>query len=158
MHILMNSFKILISMSIVYYHSYLLPDKNRNSKQKTPVVRRSLNPIWNYTFAYDGISLDELSERALELTVWDHDRLASNEFLGGIRLSFGTGMYCRLIAFINNLNNNDFPNQLIFELAIRHFFAYLPFNGRHDIHIMQISTMQIRLKCIYVNCAHNVQT
>lgn len=35
--------------------------------------------------------MQELSERALELTVWDHDRLASNEFLGGVRFSLGTG-------------------------------------------------------------------
>lgn len=75
-------------------HSYLLPDKNRNSKQKTPVAKRSVNPVWNYTFAYDDVSLNELSERALELTIWDHDRLASNEFLGGVRFSLGTGKAC----------------------------------------------------------------
>lgn len=69
----------------------MLPDKNRNSKQKTPVAKRSVNPVWNYTFAYDDVSLNELSERALELTIWDHDRLASNEFLGGVRFSLGTG-------------------------------------------------------------------
>lgn len=52
-----------------------------------------MNPTWNYTFTYDDVSLDELSERALELTIWDHDRLASNEFLGGVRFSLGTGKY-----------------------------------------------------------------
>lgn len=71
--------------------SYLLPDKNRSSKQKTPVVKRSNSPVWNYTFIYEDVSLAELSERALELTIWDHDRLASNEFLGGVRFSLATG-------------------------------------------------------------------
>ncbi|KRK03811.1 synaptotagmin-like protein 4 isoform X9 [Drosophila yakuba] len=71
--------------------SYLLPDRTRSSKQKTPVVKRTLHPSWNYTFIYEDVSLEELSERALELTVWDHDRLASNEFVGGIRFSLGTG-------------------------------------------------------------------
>lgn len=89
-------------------HSYLLPDKNRNSKQKTPVAKRSVNPVWNYTFAYDDVSLNELSERALELTIWDHDRLASNEFLGGVRFSLGTGKF---ISFhfdsISSLNVYD---------------------------------------------------
>lgn len=75
------------------YFSYLLPDKNRNSKQKTSVAKRTVNPVWNYTFAYDDVSLNELSERALELTIWDHDRLASNEFLGGVRFSLGTGTF-----------------------------------------------------------------
>lgn len=74
----------------------MLPDKNRNSKQKTPVAKRSVNPVWNYTFAYDDVSLNELSERALELTIWDHDRLASNEFLGGVRFSLGTGKFLTL--------------------------------------------------------------
>lgn len=73
--------------------SYLLPDKNRSSKQKTPVVKRSNSPVWNYTFIYEDISLAELSERGLELTIWDHDRLASNEFLGGVRFSLGTGKH-----------------------------------------------------------------
>lgn len=47
----------------------------------------------NYTFVYEDLTLAELSERALELTIWDHDRLASNEFLGGIRFSQGTGKW-----------------------------------------------------------------
>lgn len=50
-----------------------------------------MNPVWNYTFIYDDVTLQELAERCLELTVWDHDRLASNEFLGGVRFSLGTG-------------------------------------------------------------------
>ncbi|KAJ6638719.1 Synaptotagmin-like protein 4 [Pseudolycoriella hygida] len=52
-----------------------------------------VNPVWNYTFVYDDVSLQELSERALELTIWDHDRLSTNEFLGGIRFSLGTGKH-----------------------------------------------------------------
>lgn len=71
----------------------MLPDRNRNSKQKTPVVKRTVNPVWNYTFVYEDVTLNELAERALELTIWDHDRLASNEFLGGVRFSLGTGNY-----------------------------------------------------------------
>lgn len=83
--------KILQLKSFLIPQSYLLPDKNRASKQKTPVVKRSTNPVWNYTFVYEDVSLSELAERALELTIWDHDRLASNEFLGGVRFSLGTG-------------------------------------------------------------------
>ncbi|XP_050442650.1 uncharacterized protein LOC126846867 [Adelges cooleyi] len=73
--------------------SYLLPDKGRNSKQKTNVARKTCNPSWNQTITYRDISPEELAERSLELTVWDHDRLGSNEFLGGVRLSLGSGMY-----------------------------------------------------------------
>lgn len=55
------------------------------------MAKRTVNPVWNYTFIYDDVTLQELAERCLELTVWDHDRLASNEFLGGVRFSLGTG-------------------------------------------------------------------
>lgn len=87
-----------------FLFSYLLPDKNRASKQKTPVVKRTTNPGWNYTFVYDDVSLSELSERALELTVWDHDRLASNEFLGGVRFSLGTGKIRYIVKYGSDLN------------------------------------------------------
>lgn len=76
--------------------SYLLPDKTRSTKQKTQVVKRSKNPAWNHTFVYEDITLNDLAERALELTVWDHDRLSSNEFLGGVRFSLGTGTVTQL--------------------------------------------------------------
>lgn len=33
--------------------------------------------------------MSDLKARCLELTVWDYDKLGSNEFLGGIRLSLG---------------------------------------------------------------------
>ncbi|XKL66038.1 hypothetical protein PGB90_009458 [Kerria lacca] len=72
--------------------SYLLPNKGRSCKQKTPVLKRTCHPIWNHTFIYNNVTLDEMSQRCLELTIWDHDRLASNEFLGGVRLSLGTGL------------------------------------------------------------------
>lgn len=72
--------------------SYLLPDKGRSSKQKTNVARKTCNPNWNQTLTYRDVSPEELAERSLELTVWDHDRLGSNEFLGGVRLSLGSGM------------------------------------------------------------------
>ncbi|XP_050525576.1 uncharacterized protein LOC126896666 [Daktulosphaira vitifoliae] len=75
--------------------SHLLPDKGRNSKQKTNVARKTCNPSWNQTITYRDVSPEELAERSLELTVWDHDRLGSNEFIGGVRLSLGSGIYDR---------------------------------------------------------------
>ncbi|OQR76706.1 hypothetical protein BIW11_00549 [Tropilaelaps mercedesae] len=72
---------------------YLLPDRHKSSKQKTAVVRHSTNPVWNHPFVYHDVSLAELRERALELTIWDYDKITSNDFLGGVRLSLGTGKY-----------------------------------------------------------------
>lgn len=85
-------FSILIYYCI-FISSYLLPDKGRSGKQKTGVVRRCTgrSPVWGHTFIYRDVSLQELAERGLELTVWDYDRIASNEFLGGVRFNLGTG-------------------------------------------------------------------
>ncbi|KAF8785627.1 Synaptotagmin-like protein 4 like protein [Argiope bruennichi] len=73
--------------------SYLLPDKSKSGKQKTPVFKKSCNPKWNHTFIYEDVSLDDLKERCLELTIWDYDKITSNDFLGGVRLCLGTGKY-----------------------------------------------------------------
>ncbi|GBM68698.1 Synaptotagmin-like protein 5 [Araneus ventricosus] len=73
--------------------SYLLPDKSKAAKQKTPVVRKSNHPKWYYTVIYEDLSVEELRERSLELTVWDHDKIARNHFVGGVRLNVGTGLY-----------------------------------------------------------------
>ncbi|XP_062869897.1 synaptotagmin-like protein 2 [Trichomycterus rosablanca] len=68
----------------------LLPDTNQKSRQKTRVVKKTTNPEFNHTMVFDGIRPEDLSETSVELTVWDHDRL-SNHFIGGTRLSLGTG-------------------------------------------------------------------
>jgi bitesize isoform, putative len=72
-------------------YSYLLPNRNKSSKQKTPVIKKTCNPRWNHTFVFEDILLDDLRERCLEVTIWDYDKLTSNDFLGGVRLSLGTG-------------------------------------------------------------------
>lgn len=69
----------------------LLPDRTRGGSQKSPVVKRNCNPVWNHTFVFENVSWMELKERSLELTVWDYDRIVSNDFLGGVRLNLGTG-------------------------------------------------------------------
>ncbi|XP_030648072.1 synaptotagmin-like protein 2 [Chanos chanos] len=68
----------------------VLPDTSRKSRQKTRVVKRTANPVFNHTMVYDGFRPEDLREACVELTVWDHDRL-SNHFLGGLRLGLGLG-------------------------------------------------------------------
>ncbi|KAF3692658.1 Synaptotagmin-like protein 2 Exophilin-4 [Channa argus] len=73
-----------------YVKCFVLPDTSRKSRQKTRVVRRTVDPVFNHTMVYDGIREADLTEACLELTVWDRDRLGSN-LLGGLRLGAGTG-------------------------------------------------------------------
>ncbi|XP_034829865.1 uncharacterized protein btsz isoform X2 [Maniola hyperantus] len=98
LHVLVKEAKNLVAtkpngLADVFCKSYLLPERGRLAKQKTTVVRRSLNPRWEHTFTYRGLTLQELATRALELSLWDRDRLASNDFMGAVRLSLATGTY-----------------------------------------------------------------
>uniref|UniRef100_A0A2K6K8P1 Synaptotagmin-like protein 2 n=1 Tax=Rhinopithecus bieti TaxID=61621 RepID=A0A2K6K8P1_RHIBE len=68
----------------------ILPDTSRKSRQKTRAVGKTTNPIFNHTMVYDGFRPEDLMEACVELTVWDHYKL-TNQFLGGLRIGFGTG-------------------------------------------------------------------
>ena len=66
---------------------YLLPDKSSSGKRKTSVVKNSSNPVYEESFTFEKVDLDELaSARVLEVTVWDLTKGSSNEFIGGLRL------------------------------------------------------------------------
>ncbi|KAM6151692.1 synaptotagmin-like protein 4 isoform 2-T2 [Rhynchocyon petersi] len=75
-----------------FVKGYLLPMRNKASKRKTPVMKKTLNPHYNHTFVYNGVRLEDLQHMCLELTVWDREPLSSNDFLGGVRLGVGTGI------------------------------------------------------------------
>ncbi|KAM7131783.1 synaptotagmin-like protein 2 isoform 4-T5 [Ciconia maguari] len=68
----------------------VLPDTSRKSRQKTRTVGKTTNPVFNHTMVYDGFRPEDLKEACIELTVWDHNKLA-NHFLGGLRIGLGTG-------------------------------------------------------------------
>lgn len=78
--------------SDTFVKGYLLPDNNKASKHKTPVIKKSVNPHWNHTFTFSGLNPRDIHNVCVELTVWDKESLASNIFLGGVRLSTGNGL------------------------------------------------------------------
>ncbi len=80
-----------------------MPEKGKTTKHKTGICRRTSNPVWNNTFIFDDVSHQELKERALELGIWNHDRLATKEFLGGIRLNLGTGQLHTVICICESI-------------------------------------------------------
>ncbi|NWH67836.1 SYTL1 protein, partial [Geococcyx californianus] len=73
-----------------FVQCYVLPDDSKTSRQKTRVVKRSLNPLFNHTMVYDGFQAKDLAEACAEFTLWHHEAFAKRQ-LGGIRLSLGTG-------------------------------------------------------------------
>lgn len=68
-----------------------MPEKGKASKQKTNTIRKTSSPKWNHTMTFDDVTHQELTERSLELSIFNHDRFGSSEFLGGCRLNLGRG-------------------------------------------------------------------
>ncbi|KAJ3587498.1 hypothetical protein NHX12_011095 [Muraenolepis orangiensis] len=95
LHVLIKEAKGLVAMkdeaSDSFVKGYLFPANVKSTKRKTPVVKKNLNPHFDHTFVYKELSLERLRDMCLELTVWDREALSSNEFMGGVRLSTGTG-------------------------------------------------------------------
>lgn len=83
---------------------YMLPDTSKKSRQKTRVVKKSQNPVYNHAMVFDGFREGEVKEACCELTVWDHHKL-SNQFLGGLRLGVGTGeSYGKKVEWMDSVN------------------------------------------------------
>uniref|UniRef100_A0A5S6QQJ6 Uncharacterized protein n=2 Tax=Trichuris muris TaxID=70415 RepID=A0A5S6QQJ6_TRIMR len=66
-----------------YVKCYLRPDKRRWSKKKTRIVRGTRDPTFNEMFIYRCLS-SQLVTKSLEITVWHHDVLKENTFLGAV--------------------------------------------------------------------------
>lgn len=86
----------------VCLYSFVLPDTSKKSCQKTRLLKRTASPVFNHTMVYDGFRTEDLKEACVELTVWDHERLADH-LVGGLRLGLGSGteILLALETFIN---------------------------------------------------------
>ncbi|KAM3934961.1 synaptotagmin-like protein 5 isoform 2-T2 [Leptodactylus fuscus] len=78
--------------SDTFVKGYLLPDNNKSTKHKTPIIKKSVNPQWNHTFSFTNLQPTDLQNVCLELTVWDKESLSSNIFLGGVCMGCGSGI------------------------------------------------------------------
>ncbi|XP_050441435.1 phosphatidylinositol 4-phosphate 3-kinase C2 domain-containing subunit beta isoform X2 [Adelges cooleyi] len=68
-----------------YVKVYLLPDHNKATKRKTKVVKKNCYPSFMEMLEY-RMPLEVVQYKTLQATVWSHDALQENEFLGGITI------------------------------------------------------------------------
>uniref|UniRef100_W4VRG7 Putative phosphotidylinositol 3 kinase 68d n=1 Tax=Corethrella appendiculata TaxID=1370023 RepID=W4VRG7_9DIPT len=69
-----------------YVKVYLKPDRSKVTKRKTKVVRKNCNPSFMETLEY-RLPLEFINTKLLHVTVWSHDTLQENEFLGGFEIN-----------------------------------------------------------------------
>eukprot|EP00026_Physarum_polycephalum_P014537 Phypoly_transcript_15065.p1 GENE.Phypoly_transcript_15065~~Phypoly_transcript_15065.p1 ORF type:complete len:287 (+),score=44.13 Phypoly_transcript_15065:79-939(+) len=50
--------------------------------QKSPIVHKDLNPVWNYTFPHTLWISETDPNAALRITVWDKEKIGSDDYLG----------------------------------------------------------------------------
>ncbi|KAL7053625.1 hypothetical protein AAHC03_026559 [Spirometra sp. Aus1] len=72
-----------------YAKVYLLPHKTKDSKKKTKAIKKTSNPSWNTSFVYANIEKTQLPSIGIEIAIYDHVRMSTNEFLGGCRINAG---------------------------------------------------------------------
>ncbi|CAH8631958.1 unnamed protein product [Schistosoma guineensis] len=68
-----------------YVKCYLLPDRTKGSKRKTSYKKATCNPVYDEEFKYHILKQD-LTLRTLQVSVWHHNALGLNLFLGEIFL------------------------------------------------------------------------
>nr|XP_032836898.1 double C2-like domain-containing protein beta [Petromyzon marinus] len=69
-----------------YVKLYLLPGASKATKLRTKTLRNTLNPAWNETLTYYGITDDDLLRKTLRISVYDEDKLGHNECIGETRV------------------------------------------------------------------------
>ncbi|KAI3361855.1 hypothetical protein L3Q82_002186 [Scortum barcoo] len=70
-----------------YVKLHLLPGASKSNKLRTKTLKNTLNPVWNETLAYHGITDEEMSRKTLRLSVSDEDKFGHNEFIGETRVA-----------------------------------------------------------------------
>uniref|UniRef100_A0A4W6DFJ4 C2 domain-containing protein n=1 Tax=Lates calcarifer TaxID=8187 RepID=A0A4W6DFJ4_LATCA len=70
-----------------YVKLHLLPGASKSNKLRTKTLKNTLNPVWNETLIYYGITDDEMSRKTLRLSVSDEDKFGHNEFIGETRVA-----------------------------------------------------------------------
>ncbi|KAM7368633.1 hypothetical protein PAMP_012953 [Pampus punctatissimus] len=70
-----------------YVKLHLLPGASKSNKLRTKTIKNTLNPVWNETLIYYGITDDEMSRKTLQISVSDEDTFGHNEFIGETRVA-----------------------------------------------------------------------
>jgi Ca2+-dependent lipid-binding protein len=63
-----------------YVKLYVLPDKKK--KFCTRKLKKTLNPVYNETFFFPKLPFNEMSNKTLVFSIYDHDAVGSDDQIG----------------------------------------------------------------------------
>ncbi|KRZ32601.1 Rab-3-interacting molecule unc-10 [Trichinella pseudospiralis] len=86
-----------------YVKMFLLPDRSEKSRRQSKTMAETCNPMWRQSLVYKEVTFTDLNRKAIEITVWDYDQYASNDFLGEVLIDLSKA----------NLDNTPFWYTLI---------------------------------------------
>ncbi|XP_063724647.1 synaptotagmin-1-like isoform X2 [Symsagittifera roscoffensis] len=66
----------------------LMQNGKRVKKKKTTIKKRTLNPYFNESFLFE-VPFEQITKTDLKITVFDYDKLGSNDAIGGIDVGYG---------------------------------------------------------------------
>eukprot|EP00040_Diaphanoeca_grandis_P034180 m.210698 g.210698 ORF g.210698 m.210698 type:complete len:641 (+) comp33089_c0_seq1:146-2068(+) len=100
-----------------YVKLKLEPDVDKESKRKTAVSKKTLDPVWNETITYELAGFKGMER--LQISIWDWDLITKNDFMGAVSFS------------LEQIKNPDFPTSGWFKLldveqGARHAFPQNP--------------------------------
>jgi len=72
-------------LSDPYVKLHLLPGANKSTKLRTKTIHKTLNPEWNESLTYYGISEEDINRKILRLSVLDEDAFGF-DFIGEFKL------------------------------------------------------------------------
>ena len=89
--------------------------KKKNSKYRTDIYRKSVEPIWDTEMTFDDVTLYELKSKVIEIIVYDELTEKKGTPIGSIRLGSGGNLekwddsFGREVEIWNSMLNN--PDQ-----------------------------------------------
>ncbi|XP_039254071.2 synaptotagmin-7-like isoform X1 [Styela clava] len=115
----------------------LLPDRKR--KLETKIRRKTLNPSWNETLLFEGLSYDKIQQRVLYMQVMDWDRFSRNDPIGEvciplhqIDLTDSTSQW----EYLTPCTGSNKRGELLVSLC------YHPVEGKIDVEIKQARNLK----------------
>ncbi|GMR42920.1 hypothetical protein PMAYCL1PPCAC_13115, partial [Pristionchus mayeri] len=69
-----------------YVKLHLIPGNIKATKLTSKTIEKTLNPEWNQTLVYHGVTAEDKERKSLRITVLDRDRIGS-DFLGETRVA-----------------------------------------------------------------------